>query len=139
MAPKVLVRGRRWAISRRNSKGVALLLKGIGLHVGSAVDVKAVGLHLTGLAFTLRLHELAFDADARAGCDRLKFLVGELGHVKHNLNILYGRTVIELHELYMLVAAAGTHPAFGLYLGTYERGVFEQVDYFGLFHLQYLR
>ena len=46
MAPKVLVRGRRWAMPRQELEGVPLLLQRIRLRLGPAVDLNALGLHL---------------------------------------------------------------------------------------------
>jgi hypothetical protein len=59
-APKVLVRGRRCATSRRNSSGVLLRLDRVGLRVVDEADTDhLVGLDLERLALALALHERA--------------------------------------------------------------------------------
>ncbi len=90
---------------------VALLLEGVGVGVGFAVDDDTFGLHLDGLARALALDELALHADAGTGGDALQ-LFFELGGVGDDLYVVDDTTVVHGQEGDVLVAALGAHPAF---------------------------
>ena len=101
-------------------EGVALLLQGVACGVGSAVYLKGVGLHLAGLALAGAFYKTACDVYARAGGHRFELLLGELREVKHYLEVANRRAVVECHELHVLVASAGTHPALDAHFGAYQ-------------------
>ena len=128
--------GTQMSLLTEELQGVALLLQRICLGVGGAVDFEGIGLYLTGLAFAHRLDQAAGDAQRRTGGDGLELLVGELGQVEHNLEIADRRTVVECHELHILVATAGAHPSFDTYFAAYQRRV-EYIGYFGTFHCSF--
>ncbi len=66
-APKVLVRGRRWAHSRSFSKRVPFLLQRVLVRVGPAVDHHLLGVQFGGLPLSLRRLHLSLDRHAAAG------------------------------------------------------------------------
>ena len=103
--------------------GVALLLQGVCLGVGGAVDFEGVGLHLAALAFALALDQAAGDVDGRARGDGAKVVVGEFGEVEHYLEVLHRRAVVESHELHVLVAATCSYPTFYIDFRANERRV----------------
>ena len=94
---------------------------------------QGVGLHLAGLAFAGAFYKTACDVDARAGGHRFELLLRELREVKHYLEVANRRAVVECHELHVLVASAGTHPAFDAHFGAY-RGRVEDMDNLCAFH-----
>ena len=47
-----------------------------------------------------------------AGSDRSQFLFAELLEVEDNLQVLYGRAIVEGDELHILVSTTGAHPSF---------------------------
>ena len=90
---------------------VALLLQGVGVGVGLAVDDDALGLHLDGLAAALALHQLALHADAGTSGNALQLLL-ELGGVGDDLDIVDDASVVDGQESHILVAALGADPSF---------------------------
>ena len=112
---------------------VAFFLQGILLRVGGAVYLDGIGLHLDGLALALRLDQAAGHVERGAGGDAAQLLVGKAGHVEYYLEIVDGAAVVESHKLHVLVAAAGTHPAAHVDLGTHRSGG-HQGRYLAAFH-----
>ena len=98
---------------------VALLLQGVGVGVGLAIDDDVLGLHLDGLARALALDEVALHADAGTGGDALQLIL-ELGRVGDDLDIVDNRAVVHGQEGDVLVAALGAHPAFYTYRRAYQ-------------------
>ena len=118
-------------------KRVSFFLQGIGLGVGGAVDFKFAGLNLDGLPFALTLDENAVDVTCRACGEGFELLVGEAVHVKNNLDVFYGASVVESHKLHIFVAAVGAHPSFDADLLP-DKGcrIGEKFGYFNAFHFR---
>ena len=91
---------------------VALLLQGVALGIGRAVDLDPLGLHLDALPRTGRGDQTAVDAQAGARGDGLELLLGDLLQVDHHLYVGYARSVVQGDESHVLIAALGAHPTF---------------------------
>ena len=64
---------------------VALLLEGVFVGGGCAVDFEAVGLDLYALPFAGGLYESALHMDRGAGCHRAELLLAKFGEVEYDL------------------------------------------------------
>ena len=109
----MLVRGRRWAIVRRNSNEWPFLLQGIRGRVGHAVDGDGRGLDLGRLALARRRLHQAGDADAATGREPLdfRFVVRQAGFGEH-LDVAEAGAVVDFQEAEAgLRVAAGADPA----------------------------
>ncbi len=115
-------------------EGVALFLEGIFVGIGRAEHFERIGLDLAGLAFAHRLYEASVDMDSGTGGDSFELLVGESLHIKHDLDIVDRRAVVESNKLHMLVASAGAYPAHDAHVAPDERGSGEEIGYLGSFH-----
>lgn len=78
--------------------------------VGGAEHCQFFGLHFHALSFALGCHERAFYVDGRTRGDGFQLLVAKAVHVEHNLQVADGRSVVQCHELHVLVASARAHP-----------------------------
>ena len=74
---------------------VSLLLQGIYVGVGAAVELDALGLNLGLLSLALRLDQRTYDADAGSGRDRLHLGLGKFREVDYNLYVFNRRTVVQ--------------------------------------------
>ena len=120
-------------------QSVALLLQGICGRVGGAVQFELIGLHLYALSFAGTWRQYALHVDGAAGGDGLQIVLRSLRQVEHYLQVVDGAAVVQGHELHVLVATAGTHPALYVYfLALVFRGVGKQLLYCcsaNLFHI----
>ena len=101
--------------------------------VGGAEHCQFFGLHFHALSFALGCHERAFYVDGRTRGDGFQLLVAEAVHVEHNLQVADGGSVVQCHELHVLVASARAHPTHHVDGGV-ERGRGEDIGYFSAFH-----
>ncbi len=88
------------------------LLQRIFLGVGGAVDLKFRCLHFHALSFALGGDEFTLYVNRSPGGDGFQVVVGKPREVEDDLKVLYRGTVVESHELDVLVATAGSHPSF---------------------------
>ena len=102
MAPKVLVRRRKWACSTHVFKRLSFLLHGI-VAAASTVDFDLCGLDFSGLSRALTFHQRTFYAKASTGGDEFEQFAVKLLNVGHNLHVLDGRSVVEGDELTLLL------------------------------------
>ena len=99
-APMTLVRGRRCATSRRNSKRVRLRLDRVGVRiVDPADDPDRAGLHLERLALRLRRHDAAGGLHRATG-RQMHYLVRIVGQRirRHHLHGVETRAIGNVHE-----------------------------------------
>ena len=110
-APKVLLRTRRWEISRRNSKRVSFFLQRIGRGIGRAVDVNRCDFELDRLALRRRFNQYAAGFEAAAGGNLFKHFFRDRARFDHELHALETRAVVELDERDAFGIAPRAHPA----------------------------
>jgi hypothetical protein len=100
---------------------VPLLLERI-CGIGGAVDLNLVGLYLDGLAAAHRSHETAFGGDAGSGAYLLEKFFVELRGITYYLDVMYGRSIVESDERYVLVSSFGPYPSLCQYILTRLQG-----------------
>ena len=116
---------------------VSLLLQGIAVGVGLAIEFDIPGLDLHTLSGALRLHQLSFHADTGTRSDTAQQTFVEIGQIHHHLYVVYGRTVVQGNKSHILVTALGAHPALYNDIGANQllRSVGEQLFDFSSFHV----
>ena len=107
------MRGRRWAIVRRNSNEWPFLLQGIGGHVGRAVDGDGRGVDFGRLALAGRRLYQARDRNAATGRKVFDFrLVVRQAALGDHLHVAEAGAVVDFQETEAgLRVAAGADPA----------------------------
>ena len=97
---------------------MTFFLQWICFGVGAAVYNDIIRLNFNRLSFTLRFDQLAGGTDAGTGSHRFKFFLIQFGQINNNLNIMYGRSIIQGNKADIFVTAAGPNPAFNVYICT---------------------
>ena len=96
---------------------VTLLLQGVRLGIGRAVDLDLLSLHLDTLTGTERSDQTTIHAQAGTRRDGLEALLRNLLQIDHNLDIAHARTVVQRNEGYVFVTALGAHPTLDYHVG----------------------
>ena len=112
---------------------VSLLLQGIYVGVGAAVELDALGLNLGLLSLALRLDQRTYDADA--GSVVIGFISASVNFERSTTTCMF--LIVEpsfrRNEVDVLIAPARAHPAFYVYPCSVKRCI-EGIDDFGPFH-----
>ena len=102
---------------------VALLLQGVAVGIGRAVDLDVRSLHLDALPRAGRGHEPAVHTDAGPRGHGFEPLFGDLLQIDHHLYVRNARPVVQGNEGHVLVSALGAHPAFDHHVGVHGSGL----------------
>ena len=119
---------------------MSLLLQGIALGIGRAVDLDLFGLHLDALPRARRCDQTAIDADAGTRGDGFELLLGDLRQIDHHLYIIYARPVVQGDDRHVLVSALGAHPTFDDDVGVHDarlQNLYDSLRFHSLFFTRF--